>query len=213
MKWIAIFLLTFLVFPASFAQSYEAKAEVQRKNHVAAVIELPYPPDEVEDAIKDYMAKKGFKANASKGVQTFKSVKLHQMNTQNQDIHFKVERKSRKEKESSLVHLIVSKEGESLSQRLPDDRASIEDAKAFLNDMVPHFEAYDLEVQIVSQDKTVVKAEKKMNDLLEDQQDLEKKIKSLQEKLEQNKKEQALQKVEVANQKSILEGMRTRRKL
>ena len=174
----------------AFSQAYEAKVEHQRKNHVAAVIEVPYPPDQVEDAIKEYMAKKGFKSNASKGVQTFKGVKLYAANASNNDIHFIVERKSRKEKESSLIHLVVSKEGETLAQRIPEDIAGLEDGKSFLNEMMPSLEAFNLEVEIGEQDKTVKKAEKKLENLSEDQQDLEKKIRNLQEKLEQNKKNQ-----------------------
>lgn len=186
--------------------------EHQRKDHVAAVIELPYPPDVVEDAIKEYMAKKGYKVSSAKGVHSFKGVKLHPNNSSNNDIHFKVERKSRKEKEVSLVHLVVSKENESLVQRLADDRAGIEDGKSFLNAMTPHFEAHHLEVEIGNQDKSVKKAEKKLDDLVEDQQDLEKKIKNLQEKLEQNKKDQETQKAEIGNQKTILETLKGRRK-
>jgi hypothetical protein len=196
----------------SFAQAYEAKVEFQRKDHVAAVIELPYNPDVTEEAIKDYMAKKGFKVNSSRGFLTFKGVKLNPNNSENNDIHFKVERKSRKEKEVSLVHMIVSKENESLSQRIPDDRTGIEDGKSFLNGMTPHFEAYNLEVEIGEQDKTVKKSEKKLENLIEDQQDLEKRIKNLQDKLAQNKKDQESQKADIANQKSILEGLKAKRK-
>lgn len=212
MKRIVTLLVLLLAFAISFSQSYEAKMEHQRKEHVAAVIELPYPVDVVEDAIKSYMAKKGYKVTSAKGVHSFKGVKLHSANPDNNDIHFKVERKSRKEKEVSLVHLVVSKENESLIQRMADDRAGIEDAKSFLNGMTPHFEAHHLEVEITSQDKSVKKAEKKLDDLVEDQLDLEKKIKNLQDKLEQNKKDQEAQKAEVANQKTILENLKGKRK-
>jgi hypothetical protein len=202
-----------LAIVTTYAQSYEAKVEHQRKNHVAAVIELPYSPEVVEDAIKSYMAKKGYKLTSSKGFYTFKGVKLHSNNTDNNDVHFKVERKSRKEKDASLVHMIVSKENESLVQRIADDRAGLEDAKSFLNGMTPHFESHNLEVEIEGQDKSVKKAEKKMESLIEDQADLEKKLKSIQEKLEQNKKDQEAQKVEVVNQKNILEGLKKKRKV
>lgn len=212
MKNFILFVLFFSFCKISFSQAYEAKVEHQRKDHVAAVIELPYSPDITEEAIKDYMAKKGFKQNSSRGFMTFKGVKLHPNNTGNNDIHFKVERKSRKEKEASLVHLVVSKENESLTQRIADDRAGIEDAKSFLNGMVPHFEAYGLEVEISEQDKTVKKSEKKLENLIEDQQDLEKRIKNLQDKLAQNKKDQESQKADISNQKSILEGLKAKRK-
>lgn len=210
-KLLAIFFAIAIYVTAS-AQAYEGRAEVSRKQYVSAVIEVPYNSDVVEDAIKAYMAKTGFKPSSTKGVQTYKSVKLHPNNTENNDLHFKVERKSRKEKEFSLIYLIVSKENESLSQRMVEDRAGIEDAKSYLNAMVPSLEAYNLEVQITGQDETVKKAEKKLENLVEDQQDLEKKIKNLQEKLEKNKKDQESQKGEISNQRIILETLKGRRK-
>ncbi len=212
MKRIFIFLILLISASYSYSQAYEAKLEVQRKNHVAAVMEVPYPPDQVEDAIKDYMAKKGFKVNSSKGIYSFKGVKLNPNNTENNDLHFKVERKSRKEKEVSLIHLVISKENETLAQRIPDDRAGIEDGKSFLNAMTPQMEAYSLEVEITEQDKTVKKAEKKLENLGDDQQDLEKRIKNLEEKLEQNKKDQDSQKGEITKQKNILEALKSKRK-
>ena len=212
MKRIIIFFLLLISASYSYSQAYEAKLEVQRKNHVAAVMEVPYPTDQVEDAIKDYMAKKGFKVNSSKGIFSFKGVKLNPNNTENNDLHFKVERKSRKEKEVSLIHLVISKENETLAQRIPDDRAGIEDGKSFLNAMTPQMEAYGLEVEITEQDKTVKKAEKKLENLGDDQQDLEKRIKNLEEKLEQNKKDQDSQKGEITKQKNILEALKSKRK-
>lgn len=212
MKRILVFLVLLITGTNSFAQAYEAKVEHQRKNHVAAVIELPYPPDQTEAAIKDYMAKKGYKSNESRGVQSFKGVKLNAANAENNDIHFIVERKSRREKEASLVHMVVTKENENLSQRIPEDIAGLEDGKSFLNGMVPFMEAYNLEVEIGEQDKVVKKAEKKLENLSEDQQDLEKKIKNLQEKLEQNKKNQESQKSEISDQKNVLEGLKRKRK-
>ena len=107
--------------------------------------------------------------------------------------------------------MVVSKENETLAQRIADDPAGIEDAKAYLNSMTPHFESHNLEVEI-EQDKTIKKSEKKLANLIDDQADIEKKIKNLQEKLEQNKKDQEAQKVEVTNQKTIMEGMKGKRK-
>ncbi|MFM9909988.1 MAG: hypothetical protein ACKVOW_11590 [Chitinophagaceae bacterium] len=212
MKRIFSFFVLLLAVNSLFSQAYEAKLEHQRKMYVAAVIELPYPASELEDAIQDYMAKKGFKVSSSKNVLSFKGVKLNPNNTENNDIHFKVERKSRKEKEVSLVHLVVSKENETLTQRIPEDLLGLEDGKSFLNAMTPAMEAYHLEMEIIEQDKVIKKAEKKFENLEDDQKDLEKKIKNLEDKLEQNKKDQATQKTEVSNQKNILEGLKAKRK-
>ncbi|MBC7848506.1 MAG: hypothetical protein H7Y31_02160 [Chitinophagaceae bacterium] len=213
MKTIFTFLVFALTCASSFGQAYEAKAEHQRKQHVAAVLELPYPPEVVEEAIKDYMAKKGYKISSSKGTYSFKGVKMDDRDTSNKDVHFQVERKSRKEKDVSLVHLIVSKANESLSDRVPEDRTGIEDGKAFLNRMTPAFEAYNLEAEIENQDKNIKKAEKKLDNLIDDQRDLERKIKNLEDKLAENKKAQVAQQAEIGNQKTIFDGLKGKRKI
>jgi len=209
MKKILCFLVCSLSFTVSFAQVYEAKVEHHRKKHVAAVVEVPYSQEIVEAAIKDYMAKKGYRDNSDKGMMTFKGVKI---DSYNRDIHFKVERKSRKEKEYSLVHVVVTRENESLVQHPSDDKSGLNDAKSYLNGMIAHFEARHLEAEIDYQDKSVKKEEKKLDVLKEDQFELEKKIKALQEKLDLNMKDQELQKAAISNQKTILDAMKGKRR-
>lgn len=212
MKKLILILAILSIYVSVHAQAYEGRAEVSRKEYVSAVIELPYSNEVVEEAVKAYMAKNGYKNITTKGFQLYKSVKLHPGNTENNDLYFKIERKSRKEKEASLLYVIVTKENESLAQKLVEDRAGIEDGKSYLNAMVPSVEAYNLEVQITDQNDAVKKAEKKLENLQDDQQDIEKKIKNLEEKLEKNKKDQESQKGEINNQKNILETLKGKRK-
>ena len=190
----------------------EGKIEFQKKDQPAAVMELPYPPNVVEDAIKGYLAKRGVKGNSSKGVHIFKGTKLSDLDLTNSDLYFKVDRKSRKEKDASVVYLFVTKENESPATRIDGDTYGLEGAKSFLKEMLPSIEAHNLEVDISGQEAALKKAERKYDNLADEAKDLEKRMKKLEENIEENKKNIERQRQEIENQRKILETMRLKRK-
>jgi hypothetical protein len=59
----------------------------------------------------------------------------------------------------------------------------------------------------------VSKAEKKLREINEDQQSMEKKIKKLEDDLKENANNQYDQRKEIEKQKQVLEAMKTRRKI
>ena len=67
-------------------------------------------------------------------------------------------------------------------------------------------------MEIGKQDEAVKKEEKKLETLMLEQMDLEKKIKELQDKLLLNKQNQETQMTAITNQKTILENMKGKRK-
>jgi len=214
---IYILVLCFFALSISNSQSQilasEGKMEYRKGSKPAAVIELPYPPEIVEDAIKEYLAQKGVKQDKSKGFQIFRGARIYESSNDLNDLHFKVERKSRQDKNSSVVYLIPGKLGEDISLRTSDDRNQIDAGINFLNNMVPSVEAYNLNVDIGKQEETIKKAEKKLKNLEEDQEDMEKRIKNLQEKLEENKINQKKQAEEITKQKIEYEGLKSRKRI
>jgi hypothetical protein len=200
-----LFALFFLIPAQAQYNATEAPIEYHKGDKVAAVIELPYPSDVVEDAIKDFLSKKGVKDSKYKGFSIFRSTRMYDSDLNVNDLHFKVERKSRKEKDVSVIYLLVGRPGENIGLRTKDDRYKVDDGKGFLNNMVPSIEAYNLEVDIKNLDETVRKSEKKMKNLQEEQKELEK-------KLETNRKEQEKQIEEISKQKTTLETMQGRRR-
>lgn len=190
----------------------ESKVEHTKGNKVAAVIELPYSEEEIETVVKDYLSRKGVKAEKAKGFIVFRNVKLDGGDGELSDLHFRVERKSRREKEITNLYLIVGRPNENVGVRSETDRYKLDEAKELLNKMIPSVEAYHLEVQIKGQEESLKKAEKKMQGLVEDSVSLADKVKSLQEKQVTNSNDQKKQVDEVARQREILEAMRNRRK-
>lgn len=213
-KFLFILLISGLPFFANAQPTAsEGSTDYQKTAQPAAIIELPYAEKIVEKGIKDYMASKGFKDNSGKsGYTVYRSYKLKDTHDYNSDLYFKIERKSRKEKELTVVFLVVGKNGEDVKKRVASDNSSIDGAAALLNNMAPSIAAYNLEVQITEQEENIKKSEKRYTGLVEDQKDLEKRLKALEEKLAENKKDQEKQTEDVKKQKELLETLRSRRK-
>jgi hypothetical protein len=195
----------------AFSQSGETKVEYQKGDKIAAVIELPYTSSIVEDAIDEFMHKNGVKTDRYKSFNIYRNT--HVLEGEVCDIHCKVERKLERDRESSVVYLLIGRPGENMAVRTSDDRFKVTEAKELLNKMAPSIDAYNLDVQIHKQEEVVKKSEKKLLNLKDDQYDLEKKLKALQEKLAQNKNDQLLQNEDLNRQKDLLSTIQNKKEI
>jgi hypothetical protein len=210
MKKILTTLLSVLCSIIVLAQSYEGTIEYQKKDQKAMVIEFPYSPSVVEDAIVMKMEKMGYKKKESKGFLVYKNAVISEISSESADYMIKVERKSRKEKDESVVYIVMNRADENLIAR--SDALINSNVKTFLNGMAPEVEAYNLEVEIKKQQDVVTKAEKKLKNLVDDKETMEKKIKKLQDDLKDNAKDQEAQAKEIEAQKLALDAMMGKRK-
>lgn len=185
---------------------------MQKTYKSAATIELPFKPDVVSDAIKDIMLRRGVKEQTNRGFQIFRGARLHPSDGELADLYFKVERKSRRDGDISLVYLVVGRPGENVSLRPTEDNYRVIDGMQFLEQAIPEIEAYDLEVAIKEQDEIVRKAEKKLGNLQNDRRSMERRLEDLTRQLEKNKNEIASQEAELARQRAAKEAMEVRRK-
>ena len=201
-----------LVGYAGFTQAMDGSVKVAKDLQPAAVIQLPYASDIVSDALADYLSKKGrSKGTDLKGFTTFRNTQAT-ADGANADLYFKVERKSRQEKGMTLVSLLLTapKEGDVSGSNL--HYMNMEEAKTFLNELVPTIEAFNLEQSIKDQNTAIIKAESKYKNLLEDGTDLEKKKTAIEKKITENKMDVQSQEGEVALQKQKLGALVGQRK-
>jgi hypothetical protein len=188
-----------------YGQAREGAVEYQKSQQPAAVIELPYSPDIVKAAMSDYLSKKGkSKGTDLKGFTTYRNTQSLQSDSANADLYFKVERKSRKEKETSVLSLLLTMPKDDAANSNNLHFLNMEQAKNYLNDLAPAIEAYNLELVIKDQNKSVMKAESKFKSLNDEGNDLEQKRLAIERKIQDNKREQQAQKAEVENQKQKL---------
>ena len=144
MKKTILFFSILLVSVFSYGQAQEGTVEYQKRLQPAAVIELPYPPSVVDAAMNDYLSKKGkSRSNDIKGFITFRNTNPVQSDSTNADLYFKTERKSRKEKEVTVVSLLLMPtEAQASTGNL--HYLNMDDARSYLNDLASAIEAYDL---------------------------------------------------------------------
>lgn len=203
---------------AAFSQAaYEGTIEYNKKKQDAFMIDYPYPPEAVENGLVKKMEQLGYKGkeekglfNKDKGFRVYKAAFITDISENSMDYAFKVEPKGRKDKDQSVIYMILMKEGENAKSAF--EAADIEKGKLFLNNLQPQMEEANLELQIKIQDEVVTKAEKKLKNLKDDQESMEKKIKNLQDDLKDNAKDQDNQQKEIEAQKKALEALKERRK-
>ncbi len=181
MKKTGLILLGLLMTFISIGQSYEATIQYDKKKQQAIAIDFVYQPQAVENAIVQKLAKMGYKPkeekgilNRDKGFLVFKNIFITDILSDRMDYLIKVERKSRKETDESIMYLVMLKDDKNALGMM--DAADAGRAKSFLNNLLPEVEAADLELQIIAQQEVVAKAEKKLRDLKEEQTSLERKI-------------------------------------
>ncbi len=208
-----LFLLSAILFLAmgAFAQAHLATADYQKTMQPAVEIEMPFPEKTVMKSVIDKIEKKGYKAKETKGYTVFKGVMMPEIGPDAYDLYFKTDRKSRKEKDITILTMMVSSGYEKFIGDSTNS-AVIENAKTFLNGHIEATVAYDLELQIKDQEEVTAKADKKMANLVEDGQDLVKKKEKIEREIEDNKRKQADQKAEAEKQAQIFSTLRAKRK-
>lgn len=195
MKKIFLSLLVALAFENIIsAQAYGGTIEYDKKKQEAFMIDYPYPPEAVENAISKKMAKLGYKPkeekglfNKDKGFKVYKDAFITDINADRMDYIIKVESKSRKNQDESVVYMIILKDGNNAKSGF--DVLQTEKTKTFLSGLQPDVIAENLELDIKAQEEAVGKAEKKLRGLKDDQNDLEKKLKDNQSAQKDTEKE------------------------
>jgi len=213
MKKIMLILFIVSISILSNAQAYEGAVEYQKQLQTAAVIDLPYPPSVVNAAMDSYLSKKGkSKGNDIKGFTTYRNTQPLQSDSVNADLYFKTERKSRKEKEVTVVSLLLTPAGDVQTNTSNLHYLTMNDAKDYLNGLALTVEAYNLELSIKDQNHAVIIAEAKYKILTSEGADLEKKRTSIEKKIADNKNDQQQQLKEIENQKEKLTQSVSQRK-
>ncbi len=204
MKKTIPFFAILLISVFGYGQAYESAVQYQNKLQPAAVIELPYPPSVVNGAMSEYLSKKGkSRSNDIKGFITFRNTQPVQSDSVNADLYFKTEHKSKKEKEVTVVSLLLMPiESQINTGNL--HYLTMDDAKDYLNGLATAIDAYNLELTIKDQNDVIIKAEAKYKSLANEGEDLENKRTSIEKKIADNKNDQQQQLKEIENQKQKL---------
>jgi hypothetical protein len=204
MKKILSLILSLLPTCLLFAQAQEGVVAYQKTQQPAAIIHLPYPSDVVNDAMDDYLSKKGTRSDQLKGFKSFRNTRLSENDTLYADLYFKVTRMSRDEKEKTTIYLMVGMPNEGIAQRNPSPSITTEQAKEVLNQLAPVIEAFNLERMIKEQNELIIKEEARYKGLVKEGRDLDEKRSDIEKKISANRLDQEKQTTEVNRQKQAL---------
>jgi hypothetical protein len=195
-----------LLFPAMLlfagslhAQSYRTTYTFQKNAYSAAAIQVPYEEDVVTEAVKDYMTGKGYKNANYKDFIIFRSVPLDNGSASYSDAYFNIEKKSRSEKDITVITLIPVKKESTLSPVTEEDSSYISKSMVFLDSMAHQIHNYSLTQQIQIQQKALDKTGAKLISLKNDSGDIAKKIRNYEGELVQNKNDQTKQTTAINN--------------
>lgn len=211
MKKIFLSAAIFFITATAFAQARTATAEYNKVMEPAVETEIPFEEKTVMKSLIEKMENKGYKGKESKGYTIFRGVNMPEIGPGTYDFYFKTDRKSRKEKDITILTMLVSTGNEKFIGET-DDSSVFTNAKNFLDKHNESATAYDLELQIKDQQEASDKAAKKYNNLVEDGQDLVKKKEKLEKEIVDNTKKQADQKAESEKQRQILTTLMAKRK-
>ena len=212
MKIIFTLLISFLSTSFVFAQMpMPTTVEYNGQKYPCYITEYNLPPDETQDVIVNKLKSEGYNADKSKGFLVYRNARLKDLNADEpQDIFFKIERKSRKEKDRSIVTMIATKAG-----LIPENKVKGAKTVAAIEssaNSIPFIQSFQSGINMASynlavsnQEDEVANAEKKLKNLQDEQNKLEKKIKNLQDDLAKNKTDQQDQTEEIAKQRTILD--------
>ena len=206
MKHLSICLLALLISFAGFSQAaFETKSKFFNKEKRTAQIEVPYEPEIVEKAIGDSMARLGIKGTKVKGYSLFRNVPI---DGETMDLYFNIDRKSRKDKASIVT--VYSVAPNSNPADVDSDDMKLTASKTFLSGIMPVIDQTNQLNNIALQEKEIAGDEKKLKNLVSDQEDFQKKIKNLQEKAEKNLREQEELKRTLDSKRTMLNAMRAK---
>ncbi len=212
MKKIIYTLTAILLFNlAAISQSHYVFIDFKDAQKPAIQNEYSYPEKTVNAAIDDKLKKMGYKSKDTKGYAMYKNVMLPELGNQPYDLYFRVDRKSRKDKDAAVVSMLVSTGNENFISDSSDSR-TMENARAFLDNLMPSIAGYDLQQQINAQQDAVTKAEKKYKSLQNDADDLQKRKRKIEQQIEDNTKDQKNQQDEIQKQRQLLEALKARQK-
>ncbi len=208
MKKILITLAVSLSSYLTKAQAVEAQVTYNKVNQPAVTAEFITDIDIAEKVVAEDLKTRGFgKGKSSKGFTLYQAINFTEISADKIDLYVKTEKKSKKEKDKSIITILISKGYDNFVSSTTEPKM-IAAVVNYLNGLKPKFETGNLEVQIKDQEDIIKKEEKKSNNLIDDGTDLEKKKRKIEDDIINNKKEQEKQKVEVEKQKQILETLK-----
>jgi hypothetical protein len=201
----------------AFSQVSQETIEFNKQKQSAFKMEYNFPEEALQKALENRMEQLGYRAkeekgflNRDKGFMVHKGAFVTEVTEKSMDYVFKIEPRAKKDKNGSVLYMVIMKDGTNAASALTD--IEVERVKGFLTHLAPEAESSHLEMQIKGQEENLAKSEKKFKTLQSDSLSLENKLRETRLELDNIIKSQTFQQKEVENQKKLLDEMKAKRK-
>lgn len=203
----------------SEARPREGMVDYEGKRAHGYTIEIASNEDLVESTMKEQLKKMKVKVKEDNDFWEVKNTVFPKVRKEAVDGYMKIEKKSRKEKEVSIVTLILTEPGiepgadESVITDAKENKSDIDEYGAFnlLIKLNGYSAMNNIDLSIAIQEEEVRELEKKYKDLVENGEDFEKDLEKTQDAIKENKKDQEKQMEELEKQKEVLMKIRSKK--
>lgn len=215
-----LYILLAFIFFGSFAysQSVATAVSYDKASHPGLVLAVPYSEQIAEGAIVQKLSEIGFvpetkgalfwKKSKLNGFYVFRNVALRDTENQMVDLYFNVEKKSRKDEQCN-IYMLVNKNGEFVSSET--NPVIFDAANNFLNSLSDYSAGYKMDTDIKNQEKAITNAEKKHQQLQNDEQNLQRRIQKLEQELSENRTQQENQLKTIEAERQKLEDLKAKK--
>jgi hypothetical protein len=190
------------------AQAMNGSTSIEKENREAMMINIAQTADITSDALEQKMKRAGVSGKSHGDVTIYKAVILSDISPEKVDIYTKVVKN--KDKTSCTVFMSVSKGYENFATP-GTDKQIFENMKNFLNTFVKDVMIYSLDLKLADKLDEVKKEEKRYDNLVDDEKDLQKDKVNIENKIVNKLKEIKDKKEEVAKRKEELEKLKEQR--
>lgn len=190
-----------------YGQARDASVMIDNENRNAVTITIDQPEKITREALQQRLERSGLKERVKKGVGKYKGVTLSEISPDKVDIYTKVEAGPNN---SSVVYMAVSRGYNNFTNSAADSTIT-ENVKSFLQSFVKDADYHFADVGITDQMSDLKKDEKRFQQLLDEQKDLEKKKMNIEKRLSEIQNELSVKKDLINKKKSGLEDAKVKR--
>jgi hypothetical protein len=185
-------------------RQFPGKVKYAKTELDATIIDLPYAAADVENGLKEFLARNNVTVKSRNGFFEGRGVRLDSFDVKMYDVYYKVDKSS---KSGSWLYLILTGPNEDPAARNTQhaEMAESKGGKAIVSGIPMALEDYDFNLNVRRQEEDIRKMEKRILALSDSQSKLEKRKAELEAELEKTKKEQEDLKKETTGKKTALE--------
>lgn len=190
MKQILLLLFVGMRCSGLLGQAYVGEVNQGKTAQAGAAIRLPYTTDQVEDALKAFLSRKGYSSSRSHGYIVSRGVSFSSDDKNGTDLYFSTSMPNRRQKDLTILSVVPAKKNQDIGTGSFTDSTELDAARVFLDSLAPFVNTFGIGILIDNQQEALLKAQKRLSNLRNDSTDMEKRLRDLQADLAQNKADQ-----------------------